>query len=37
MPPTRPFGYKKRNLLGVKLGKRDPKNYFWTEAARVAA
>jgi len=37
MLPTRPFGYKKRNLPGVKLGKRDPKNYFGTEAARVAA
>jgi len=37
IPPTRQFGYKKMNLLAVKLGKRGSKNYFWAVGVKVAA
>jgi len=35
--PLRKFGYKKRNLLGVKLGERGPQNHFYTGVAKIAA
>ena len=37
MPPARQFAWKKRNILGVKLGIRCPKNHFWIAVAKVAA
>jgi hypothetical protein len=33
---TRQCGYKKRNFLGVELGERGPRNYFWTALAKAA-
>jgi hypothetical protein len=35
--PARKFGYKKRNLLGVKLGERGPQNHFCTGVVKTAA
>jgi len=37
IPPTRQFGYKKMNLLAVKLGKRGSKNHFGAAGVKVAA
>jgi len=35
--PTRQFGYKKMNLLAVKLGKRGSKNHFLAAGVKVSA
>jgi hypothetical protein len=37
VPHTRQFGYKKRNLLEVKLGERGLQNNLLTAVAAVAA
>jgi len=37
MLSTRQFGYNKRKLSGVELGKRGPENYLWTAVTKVAA
>jgi hypothetical protein len=36
MPSTRQFGYKKRRLARVKLGKRGPENRFLIALGKAA-
>jgi hypothetical protein len=37
MPPERKIGYKKMNLLGVKLVERGSQNQFLTAVGKTAA
>jgi len=37
MPSTGQFGYRMRNLSGIKLVKRGPQNHFLTAVAKPAA